>query len=402
MPSVSYFRVFMLATTCVGILAACKAQQNRSKTESVDTPVVSDNLITETGFRWAYGTTDFLQTEHKKDSGEQVNLSEEALGFYRMSENLAHIFKANTDPVDAIDAVSCLDFYGLQAQNIGSINSLNGYELAEKYGVVTEEAYPVKFIHMSQQTETFQGILERVKQMLSLKKPAQVSINDIQQRILLKPDASKSTRSAFISAPPTTFEYQEKKWSAKAFFASHMTDAAKPYQLIEFSTSAEYEKMISLIKKTLAGGYSVPFDLGVDRRLLADASSPSMFTGKKFALSIPAEKKKVKSSDTCKPAGDGFPQAYHSSLIVDFVNKGSKEGSFENENQLQREVVKDGSELEYIKIKNQWGIDELAGDKWPVPPDGSIRVDQEYLLASLKNGVTLRIVVPKSVVAGVK
>ncbi len=401
MHSVPYFHALVLASATIGILAACKAQQNRSKTESVDVPVATEKKVKETGFRWAYGATDFLQAEHKKRTGEQVNLSEEALGFYRISENLSRIFKTNADSVDAIDAVTCLGFYGLQSQTFGSSESLNGFELGAKYGVVTEEAYPTKFISMTQQTETFQGILERVKLLLSEKKPALISVEDIQQKIILRPDATKSSRSAFNSVPPSSFDFLGKKWEAKEFFSKHLTDVTNPYKLMNFSSPGEFGKMISLVKKTLASGYAVPFDLGVDRRLVSDITGHSIFTGKTFVTNIPAVKK-FKSVDSCSINQASFPQAYHSSLIVDFVNKGSKEGSFESETQLAREVNKAGSELEYIKIRNQFGIDDLAGSAWPIPSDGHFLIDQEYLLASLKNGVTLRILVPKTVADDVK
>jgi hypothetical protein len=350
-------------------VSACKTSKPRSDLESVEIPQSPVKNKMKIGFCWAYATTDFLESEYKKKSGVHLNLSEEALGFYRIAEHLMEIVGTKADPAKIMADIACQRFQGLHVLKVRDTQRAGGFELAERHGVIPEDVYSVKFESEDQRADTFYGIRERMKILLAEKPAAKITREDIESRVIVRPAGSETRASNFLSVPPLSFSYQGKTWTPQDFYRQHLNVKPSDYVKLEFRSEADYPKLVMLIKKTLAAGVSVPFGFGVDRNHLFQEDGVTVFSGKKtVAGPNPTVDPYAAKADPLKESGcppktmEEYAQGKHAVVITDFVNKGGKEGAFESQQKLDREVGKSADELEYLKIKNNWGIDE-EGDE---------------------------------------
>src|SRR5262245_55876546 len=110
----SWFRLLLV----VGVSAAfvgCGQGIDSSATKSVEipqTPVKSQNQV---GFCWAYATTGFLESLMLKKNGQSVDLSEEAIGYYRMAEELVALSRKYTaEELATAELVEEKTFEGLE------------------------------------------------------------------------------------------------------------------------------------------------------------------------------------------------------------------------------------------------------------------------------------------------
>ena len=95
-----------LLAACV--LSACgptvENTNTQSKIDSVEipqTPVENQNRI---GFCWAYAAVGLIESDFKVRTGDTLQLSEEALGFYRMLEGL-YFLTQNLSGQELIDNI---------------------------------------------------------------------------------------------------------------------------------------------------------------------------------------------------------------------------------------------------------------------------------------------------------
>lgn len=397
----------------VGMLAlsACKTRQTRSALESVEIPQTPVKNKMKIGFCWAYATTDFLESEYKKSVGGTLNLSEEALGFYRIAEHLMEILATKTDPAEISEYIGCQRFQGLHILKLHDSQRSGGLELAESYGVLPEEVYSVKFESEDQRSDTFWGIRERMKILMAEKPLSKITREDIETRVIVRPEGSPTRASSFTTVPPASFLWQGKTWTPKEFYNKHLNIKPTDFVKFEFKSEADYPKLVQLVKKTLAAGTSVPFGFGVDRNHLFQEDGATVFSGKRtVAGPNPSDDPYAPAADALKAAGcppkkmREYAQGKHAVIITDFVNKGGREGAFESQQKLDAEVAKSADELAYLKIKNNWGIDEEGdedGSAWLSSKDGYYRVDREYLIGHLRNGVSLNITVPRAIAEGI-
>lgn len=357
------------------------------------------------GFCWAYATTDFLESEHlAAHPGATLDLSEEALGFFRIAEQLHAMVRAASTPDDVAREVSCERMQGLTVLAPEHSARRGGLDLADAYGVVPEDAWSVKFATDQDREDTFLGIKERLVGLVRQKPLGEITIGDIMDQVIVRPPGSATRPSRFTSRPPEKFTYAGRKFSsAKEFYASYVRGASKPLVRVPFKKPSEFPKFAWLVKRALASGTSVPFGFGVDRNHLFAEDGHVVFSGKRSHELPNAYGPKVDplKGTECEPKiMKEYAQGAHAVLITDFVNEGGKEGALPDRAALEREVARPENELAWVRVKNNWGVDSEGIEEessWLPSPDGYYRVDREYVEGSLAAGVALNIVVPRAI-----
>ncbi len=392
-------------------VGACKKREFRGDLASVDIPQSEVKNKKKIGFCWAYATTDFLESEYKKTRGGTINLSEEALGFYRIAEHLLEIVKGSKSDQEIITKIGCQRFQGLHILKVNDRQRSGGFELAEQYGVIPEDVYSVKFETETQRTDTILGIRERMRFLLERKSRDSITQEDIETQVIVKPPQSQSRPSNFVKRPPVFFDYEGRRWTAKEFFNSKFDVTSSRFVKLEFNSIDEYPRFVTLVKKTLASGTSVPFGFGVDRNYLFQEGGVTVFSGKRSVFDpssvedpYPPKPDPLKESGCPPKVMRAFAQGKHAVVITDFVNEGGMEGGLGSSDDLQREVARPASELVYLKVKNNWGIDEAGdeeGSSWLSSKDGYYRVDRQYIIGHLEAGISMNIIVPRAIVEAI-
>ena len=128
-----------------------------STVTTVDIPQTPVRNQQKTGFCWAYATAGMVEAWSLK-SGKALNVSEEAIAFYRVAEELLYVSKDSVLRQKIIDAPTMTDSLmdevfveGLQGGEVLYTDSLpskqrtlSGLEILEKYGAWPETACPTK------------------------------------------------------------------------------------------------------------------------------------------------------------------------------------------------------------------------------------------------------------------
>jgi hypothetical protein len=405
-------------TVVISFQISCKSTSSDLKTvDIVQSEVKNKKKI---GFCWAYATTDFLESEYLKNGTKQLNLSEEYLGFYRIAEHIRTILNTKKTPEKILKYVSCQRFQGLHIMKSTDTQRRGGFELSEKYGAVPEDVYTVKFEDEGQRSATFLGIKRRLETLLKRKAPKEVTDAEIQEYVISGisvvngvSSADQEFPSQFTRIPPSSFSYEGKEWTPQTFYKNYVNADLTGYSKFEFTKEDEFAVLISLIKKTLASGVSVPLGFGVDRNHLFREGNETVFSGKRKVtesgdysgpVNVYKSAPDPLKGEGCDPKDNReYQQGRHAVIITDFVNEGGAPGGSLDSNAIQGEVDRPADKIAYFIIKNSWGIDEEghegdeAGSAWLSSRSGYYRVDKEYIVNSLKLGVAMNITVPKAI-----
>lgn len=403
-------RAVGLVLALAGLIAACggAAAEDAARAEGASvsipqSPVKDKKFI---GFCWAYATTDFLESEHlKAHPGSKLDLSEEALGFFRIAEQLEAIVKGARSPDEVVAEISCERMQGLTVLAPEGSSRRGGLDLAEAYGVVPESAYSVKFPTEADREDTFLGIKDRLASLVREKPLAAITADDLMDRVIVRPAGSATRPSRYLARPPERFTYAGRTFgSARDFYTSYVRHAGTPLARVTLRRPAEVAKFTWLVKRALAGGTTVPFGFGVDRNHLFQGDGWVVFTGER-SHGMPnayGPKNDALKGPECEPKiMREYAQGAHAVVITDFVNRGAREGALGSASELENEVARPEADLAYVVVKNSWGVDSAGreeGTSWLPSPDGYYRVDRAYVAGSLAAGVALNIVVPKALV----
>jgi hypothetical protein len=396
----------LLTAACAATGCAVEEDETESAKGAVvsipQSPVKDKKFI---GFCWAYATTDFLESEFiKANQGRSLDLSEEALGFFRIAEQLHEMVREAASAEAVVAEVSCERLQGLTVLAREGSSSRGGLDLAEVYGVIPEDVYSVKFVTDQDRTETFLGMKERLAALVSEKPLGAITIDDIMDKVIVRPEGSATRPSRYRSRPPERFEHAGRTFtSAKDFYASYVRGAGTPLVRVPLTKRTDYPKFAWLVKHALAMHVSVPFGFGVDRNHLFDGDGYVTFTGKKshgMADAYGPKADPLKGPECSPKIMSEYAQGAHAVLITDFVNEGGSEGALPDIAAVEREVSRPANELAYVLVKNNWGVDTAGAEgetSWLPSPDGYYRVDREYVQNSLAADVAMNIVVPKAV-----
>jgi hypothetical protein len=360
-----------------------------------------------------------MESEALKGDGVVLDLSEEYLGFYRIAEHIMSIVQTKLTPEAILAEVSCQRFQGLHIMKSSDRQRRGGFELVEAYGIVPDEVYKVKFETEEQRTNTFLGIKKRIGELVAIKDPAKITMDDIAGFVITgavdlagKPIENQEIPSNFSHLPPREFSFAGRQWTPQSFYKDYVKVRLDHFEKLNFASESDFPKMINLIKKALASGYSVPFGFGVDRNHLFLDSGETVFSGGKRQTEMAGYSGPANPYDSpvdhlkgleCEPKDiREYQQGRHAVLITDFENVGGT-GKELDPYELNDALAQSAFDLDYLVIKNSWGIDEQgqegeeAGTSWLGSKTGYYRIDRDYLINSLKSGVVLNITIPKTV-----
>jgi hypothetical protein len=352
--------------------------------ESVDLPQTQVEDQGRFGICWSYGTVGMVESFHKSKTGEDVNISEEAIAFYRLAELVHRTVQEVLSVPDFIEFFTRginEGFYTRLPESKRrqgpSAGDLDALDLIKKYGLVPEKAWSVKFRTSHERQMLFSTIRSRVLQFTSGKNRDQISLENVIDEVLVGPEA-------FPSRPPREFLWKGERVTATAFASDVLGFDPDKYEAFETNSENDLPRLIELTKKSLALGVSVPFAYPI---------SVSRIEGDLFSGAG------VDPDDSLAFAYDGG----HLTLVTDFVNKGSREGALAPE-ELQRELVRPAEDLSYFVMKNSWGLGEKRDDAGGLvgeAQNGYYKIDRSYLVGaargSAKGFMNLIVVVPKEV-----
>ena len=336
--------------------ASCNPQsRNENRTQSVAFPETEVKSQGQIGFCWSYTTIAMLESLYKTKTGKTFDLSEEALGYWRIRYSLMRLGeKYKTNQVTRAD-LDKIKF----SENYEGANVSFAMDLIDNYGVVPESAWSEKFESRPKAISMWQAVHTKFNELIDSGKPIDEAAID---QVLTSP-------GAFHSKPPTTFTFEGSEITATDFARNVLKFQSSDYSMLKSGTESETSTLIGAIKRSLIRGISVPLGFYVQHDLI---------TNDEFQAPL----------GYIFPTEESPDSGYHAVLITDFVNVGSHEGKI-SADELGVEAAKGLNDLDYLKIKNSWGTRSTDSAS---PSDGYYKIMRDYLIAASEKNIT--IVVP--------
>lgn len=356
--------------------------RDQSRLDTVDLPVTPVEDQGRFGICWAYGTIGLVESDYKRRTGKEVNLSEEAIAFYHLAEMITlQMHKSKTFPQYFKDTSRGFNegFFSRILPAKKQPGDLDAFDLINKYGLVPESAWNFKVKSPEARGELLRVIRQNSIRFLSGRDLEAVTVEDVMDQIMVGD-------GAFPSRPIPEFVFEGRTVTAQSFAKDEIAFASDDFVAVEVAGEADLPQWITAVKKSLALGYAVPmgFPINIDR-----------LSGGTFGASG------ISPDDSIAFARDGG----HLVLVTDFVNLGGIEGVVSPE-EILKEVAKPAEQIDYLKFKNSWGLGaKTDADGKPIggSPDGYYRMSRDYLVGSAraasKGFLALNAVVPQSVLA---
>lgn len=331
----------------IALAVSCKTSKNENGSgadlDSVDIPQTGIRDQGQIGFCWSYGTIALVESMVKLKSGKSIDLSEEALGFYRILHGLESMAATAVSPDDPV-------FNDAAKPHAGNTFldeqwSHSAMALLDRYGVVPESVWNVKFSTEAQVRLMKSGLRAALKNRVARMRRNGGDLSDTVSFDELM--AIMTTKGAFKSAPPKSFVVDGRRYSAREYLKSLDFDPSA-FDVVETKKPSDLGKLIAATKRALVRGVAVPFIYPVefDRLKFDRFTAPEGTRADRFSI-----------FDT------------HIVLITDFVNRGGQPGAVAAD-ELERELAKSPDELDYLVFKNSWG---------PIGKDDRHKIDMGYL-----------------------
>jgi hypothetical protein len=350
------------------------------------TPVDNQGFM---GFCWAYGGTGLVESYYKSFAGKTVNLSEEALAFFHMAHGIRKLYKT----MHGIDLYRALSYDRLPegwflrlapgtADFELTEDDIDGLEIMKRYGVWPESVWSTKGRTAEERATMLRAISKRARDYMNTFDLQNGTIEDVINNVLIG-------SSAFPSRPPLQFVYEGKTFTPQSFLSS-MDFNPDQYAAFDIRGVRDLAKMVTVTKKTLARGISVPMGFPINISRLKNDT----FSGK----GVP--------SSTIGDMVNFTREGGHLVLVTDFVNQNGVEGAT-TEERLRSEVNRSPDDLDYVVFKNSWGLGAKTSESGAVlggSDSGFYKMDRDYLLGASKVGeysgwTPLQVIVPKDVLA---
>ncbi len=370
--------ILMMLLISTGLTFSCGQSPDPAVSKSVEipqTPVKSQGAV---GFCWSYATIGFLESLALKNNRVPLDLSEEALGFYRMAEELSALSrKFKAEELSTPEQVSEKVFEGLEGWDVTfnphynpNLPVKNAMQLINLYGTVPESVWSYKFTsgpqHDKFRTHVFSGFASLMKSQGQGKVTRDVILS-----LLASPEA-------YGSIPPQEFSYlapnsKTRSYSAADFAADYVGFSKDEYTYMIPDKKIGFDQLVAAMKLSLERGLNVPFSYIIFKNSFN--SWDGSYSMDKIGQETPV-------------AAGG-----HAVLVTDFVNKGGRPGKITDES-LKVEMAKSSSELDFLIIKNSWGTDVQSPI---VQLPGYHVVRQNYIRELAKTNTYISIVVPRDI-----
>ena len=351
-----------------------------SRLDTVDLPATPVDNQGRFGICWAYGTIGLIESNYKRLSGVDVNLSEEALAFYFLSEHIASIIRESVSFAEFFQQTSRgfnEGYFARITEAKKAPGQLDAFDLVQRYGVVPESAWNYKITTGEQRSDLMGELRRKSIRYLSGRDLAAVTVQEVMDNIMVG-------EGVFPSRPPDTFVFQGAMATAVDFSQRILGFKPTDYVAVEVQSEADLDPWIGAVKRALASGYTVPFGFPINVQRIKDNSFGS---------------DGVSLDDPIAFVADGG----HLVLVTDFVNLGGREGRV-SDAELAAELSRPSSDLDHLRFKNSWGLGaKTDGDGRLVSssPDGYYSLSRGYLVgaarAAAKGFLPLNAVVPLKV-----
>ncbi|MEY4065911.1 MAG: hypothetical protein RIR26_2119, partial [Pseudomonadota bacterium] len=361
-----------LGLACIGLLFASSCGRESSQNIKNSDSTLSTVSIPQTDVRdqgrfgicWAYGTTGLIESELLKNKGIKVDLSEEALAFEHMAEDLRARFASMSS--------SDLLVFVLRGELPEGWATRTTPELAAMYlnskhvqhdalaliklrGAVPESAWSFKVSNAEEKRRLTVAVRENVRKVWNSGRIIQnLTTEEIKDLILVGEDGS-----AFPSRPPAFFKWEGRTISSIEFVQDVLNFNSDDWEAVAIQKESDVPEFVQTVKQALALGHSVPlaFPINVDR-----------ISGDAFRADDQS-----KSYGWSNYGRDGG----HLVLVTDFINFGGKRGAVSDAT-LKAELDKPADQLEAFLFKNSWGVGAKfneAGRPVGSSPDGYYRME---------------------------
>lgn len=341
---------FVLALT----ISAC-GQTPTSQLNTVNLPQTDAKAQGGVGFCWSYATIGLTEATALTRDGKTYDLSEEAIGFYRIAEELSYLSKnftaeqlATPDMVRDVgtEGITGSDFlFHDRQKHYGKWPS--GLELVKKYGVTPESVWSVKFANLpggdGEGSIAISNIIDRFVAFKAANDTADCcDVQTLAENIMVAP----AGELGFPSIPPTTFEVDGQQQTALGLLRANF-DLKNPefYDVVTATSTKDFDTFVQKTKLALAAGETVPLEFSADAKYMDFENNT--FTG--IYNADGAAMMGLDPSDTAFNLNGG-----HVVLITDFVNVGGKPGLVSDADKAAA-VAAAPSELDYFVVKNSWG-----------------------------------------------
>lgn len=353
-----------------------------SQLKSVDLPITPVEDQGKFGICWAYGTTALVESLYKAKTGQEINLSEEAIAFYHLAEMLLDILKDSGSVANFLDHTRFglnEGYFARLSAEMRRIHDYDAFDLIEKYGLVPESEWSFKVSDSSERNRLLSTLKQKLILLGGQKKIDEITIEDVLEQVM-------TGDGAFPSSPPRVIQFSGRSMSAQEFATDVLDFRPDDFIAIDANSEAQLPNWIQIVKNALAQGYAVPLGFPINVLRLEG--------GETFGA------RGVSPDDPLSFAIDGG----HLVLVTDFINRGGQPGALPLE-QLEQELLRPAEDLESFIFKNSWGIGVKSDDTGkPIgnSSDGFYRITRDYLVgaarAATKGFIPPTAVVPKSLV----
>ena len=366
----------VLATAC----GVSQPMAEVSVPSSVEIPQSQIESQLKVGMCWSYATIALVESDFKMRTGRELNLSEEALGFYRILEELYYIAKTNTDLEDTLTALQTKSFEGWILKKTAAMNAAmrgadegasralplpDAFELLSKYGVVPEDQWSFKFETREETKRVIDAIKVAFAQFLKATPPAQILEWGKEKVLEILITHVMTAPGAFPARPPESIVDGGRRVKPNSFLKQGLGFQPLSFGYVDAQKPEDLPPFIAAIKRALVRGVSVPLGYPVN----FDRLHGDRFSGA--------------GVDTSRPE-NFFREGGHAVLIKDFVNVGGVEGGIPLP-QLAREFARSPLDLDYFVVKNSWGLKARTNEAG-IPIGGSetgyYKIDRSYLLGA--------------------
>jgi hypothetical protein len=379
-----FFRFVIIFALLSMATVACGPKPRGSQSSQLDSVEIEQSAVKNQyriGFCWAYAAIGLIESKYKVDTGKTIDLSEEALGFYRIAEELVRINEdyisgriSRGDALDKITTPGGLEGWYVRA----NLPSRDAMELIDEYGVVPESEWTFKFTDSQTVTSLKTALRTRFTEVLAEHKS--VSLDQISQLMI--------GEDLFPSVPPKVLSLDGRTVTSTDLAKNVMKFKSSDYVLVSAKSPETAKIVLAAMKRSLARGVSVPMGFVFDAGLLDNGVLKLNAESERRLSANPNIGRQLFSSN----AGG------HAVLVTDFVNRGGSEGALTPE-ELLVEINKDFDQLSYLKFKNSWGLTARVNESGiPVSAGskGYYYMEKGYISAAASYG-HFSVVVPKDI-----
>lgn len=351
----------LLIIDTYGLNACHQVGQNDAAGNAVDTANTSTKTQGQVNLCWAYSAVAMIESRYKIKTGVEIDLSEEAIGFFHLAEQIKETMDKNlstgkiTRKFDVIYAESGYMTGGRQA----AAGSRGALELIERWGLVPESLWKIKFDEYSHVESYQKSINSEFIQLQNdlLGKQSVVQYNQV---------FSMLTRDAFPSVPPVDgFDNGSGYMNSVQYAKDVIGFKASDYESVSFMKANGSEMLHSLerVKRSLANGLAV----GIGISMPSNDEPVSRISGTRF-LGI---------------GSTYLIEGGHAMVITDFRNSG---GSFGKSADVESEVAKPIDSGFQLRLKNSWGSQSGYNEFGEKVSTGYYDMDVGYIYDTLASG----------------